>query len=261
MRKLLIMTLTAASMLSLSATATAATTATPVKHPKLIANPLYEAGALPATTCEEPKVKRNDRKSGRAYVDAVIACLESTWEQHLTAADLPFSKVKVRYVSKLPKTYCGTRETEKEDSTARYCGKTGELVFQLGKTWLDDPSDLWLFNTVSYMYGWHVMKLVGIADAYDAAPSSGKTEDRELARRQSLQNDCFSTAFLKSVWPLKGRTTKDWTYLLSMVEGDAPGEARLYGKRANVVAWYKRGFATGDPGSCNTWTAPSSKVA
>ncbi|MEU4228678.1 hypothetical protein AB0F17_30665 [Nonomuraea sp. NPDC026600] len=261
MRKLLIMTLTVASMLSLSGTATAATTAPPVKHPKLIANPLYEAGALPATTCEEPARKRNDRKSGRAYIDAVIACLESTWEQHLTAAGLPFSKIKVRHVSKLPTMYCGTRETGKENSAARYCGDTGELIFKAGKDWLDDPSDLWLFNTVSYMYGWHVMKLVGIADAYDAVPSSGTAETRELGRRESLQNDCFSTAFLKSVWPLKGRTTKDWTYLLSMVDGDAPGEARWYGKRANAIAWHKRGFATGDPGSCNTWTAPSSKVA
>lgn len=255
------MTLTVASMLPLSGTATAATTASPVKHPKLIANPLYEAGPLPATTCQEPTVKRNDRKSGRAYIDAVTACLDTTWEQHLTAAGLPFSKVKVRHVSKLPKKYCGVETGKEEDSTARYCGDTGTMIFQIGKEWLDDPSDLWLFNTVSYVYSFHVMKLVGIADAYEVVPSSGKTEDRELGRRQSLQADCFSTAFLKSVWPLKGRTTKDWTYLLSMLDGDAPGAARWYGKRTNIVAWYKRGFATGDPGSCNTWTAPSSKVA
>ncbi|MFI7152494.1 neutral zinc metallopeptidase [Nonomuraea sp. NPDC050022] len=261
MRKFPIMALTVASMLSLTGTATAATTAAdPVKHPKLIANPLYEAGALPVTTCDEPSVKRNNRKLARAYIDAIVACLDTTWEQHLTAAGLPFSKPKVRHVDKFPKTYCGMK-TRKDDSQVYYCDRTNTLTFQVGKSWLEDPSDMWLLNTVSYVYGWHVKKLVGIADAYDVLSVHSKAEDRELSRRSSLQNECFSGAFIKSVWPLKGRTTKDWTYLQSMQNGDSAGEARWYGKTATIVAWSKRGFATGDPGSCNTWAAPSSKVA
>ncbi|MEU8142131.1 neutral zinc metallopeptidase [Nonomuraea sp. NPDC048901] len=261
MRKFPIMALTVASMLSLTGTATAATTAAdPVKHPKLIANPLYEAGALPATTCDEPPVKRNNRKLARAYIDAIVACLDTTWEQHLTAAGLPFSKPKVRHVDKLPKTYCGMK-IDSGDSLTYYCDRTNTMIFQVGKTWLNDPSDMWLLSTVTYMYGYHVQKLVGIADALDVVPARTKAAGRELGRRGNLQNECLSGAFIKSVWPLKGRTTKDWTYLQSIQEGDAPGEARWYGKRANVVAWTKRGFATGDPGSCNTWAAPSSKVA
>ncbi|MER6951829.1 hypothetical protein ABT294_48220 [Nonomuraea sp. NPDC000554] len=259
-KKILITALSAASILSLSGTATAATAAYPVKHPKLIANPLYEAGALPTSTCTEPPLKRNDRKAARTYINAIIGCLETTWEQHLTGAGLPFSKVKVRYMDKMPKKYCGIYPSD-NDSHVIYCEQTHTLAFQLGKDWLSDPSDLWLFSTTAEAYGNHVQKLVGIYDAFDAAPAHSKAEVRELQRRNSLQLGCFGTAFLKSVWPLEGRTTKDWTYLQSLRSGDARGAERWNGKRANVVAWTKRGFATGDPGSCNTWAAASSKVA
>ncbi|MFC4008362.1 neutral zinc metallopeptidase [Nonomuraea purpurea] len=244
----------------LAGTASADSAAYPVKHPKLIANPLYEAGALPTTTCEEPKAKKNDRKLARAYFDAVVACLETTWQKHLTDAGLPYRKVRVQHVDKFPKKYCGYT-TGRADSQSWYCDKNGTIAVQIGKTWLRDPSDLWLFYTAASLYAYHVQNLAGISDAYDAVPYGKKAELHEQSRRYSLQSDCFAGAFAKSVWPLKGRTTKDWNYLVSLVDGDGPDEERTLGSASSARAWLKRGFATGDPGSCNTWTAPSSKVA
>ncbi|MFG1703788.1 neutral zinc metallopeptidase [Nonomuraea sp. M3C6] len=256
----MIAALTGALVAPLAGTAAAETTSYPVKHPKLRANPLYEAGPLPATTCAEPPVKRHNRKLARDYVDAVIDCLETTWEQHLTNADLPFRKVKVRHLDRIPKKYCGYK-TDNADSQAWYCDKTGTLVVQIGKEWLDDPDDLWLFYMTASMYGYHVQNLVGIAHAYDVAPYGKRAELLEQARRYSLQSDCFGGAFMKSVWPMEGRTTKDVNYFRTLPEGDARGEERWLGKAADIRAWIKRGFATGDPGSCNTWTAASAKVA
>ncbi|MEQ4716621.1 neutral zinc metallopeptidase [Nonomuraea sp. B19D2] len=247
--------LTAALMVPLSGTAAAY----PVKHPKLIANSLYEAGPLPTTTCAEPKVKTGDRKLARAYVDAIVACLETTWEQHLTGAGLSYSKIKLRHVAKIPKT-CGFKPT-KEESQAWYCVKNRTLFLQIGKSWLVDPEDFWLFELTAYMYGYHVQSLTGIEGAYDAVRYRNDAEYFEQDRRYRLQKDCLAGAFLKSVWPMEGRTTKDWEYYLSMIVGDARGADRHEGKAATRRAWAKRGFATGDPGSCNTWTAPSSKVA
>lgn len=244
----------------LAGTANASAAAYPVKHPKLIANPLYEAGALPTTTCAEKPVRRGNVKQARAYIDAVIACLGETWGKHLTDAGLTYEKVKVRHMNKLPKKWCGYK-TDKTDSQGWYCDKTRTLVFQVGKSWAKDPSDLWLFYISASMYGYHVQNLVGIADGYDAEPYGKKAELHEQNRRYSLQTDCLGGAFMKSVWPLEGRTTKDWNYLLTLLEGDARGEERLYGKTSAMRSWIKRGFATGDPGSCNTWAASASKVA
>jgi predicted metalloprotease len=120
---------------------------------------------------------------------------------------------------------------------------------------------LWLFKIAADLYGEHVQKLVGIYDAYNRASYRNKAEIREQDRRKNLQSDCMATAFMKSVWPVTGRTEKDWTYLLTLVQGDRRGEERLIGKTGTIKAWMRRGSATGDPASCNTWTAASSKVA
>ena len=58
-----------------------------------------------------------------------------------------------------------------------------------------------------------------------------------------------------------GRTSKDWTYFLTLVGGDTSTKNRRWGKTSTVRSWLKQGFATGDPASCNTWTAVSAKVA
>ncbi|MDP4507517.1 neutral zinc metallopeptidase [Nonomuraea turcica] len=245
---------------SIAVAAPTAAAAYPVKDPKLTKNSLYDMGALPMTTCEEPPIKRNNRKLARAYLNAVIACLEDTWEQHLWNAGMRYEKVKVRHMDRIPKNYCGF-DVGKEDSQAWYCGRNGTLVFQLGKGWLDDPYDLWLFDTAASMYGYHVQKQVGIATAIDKLRHGKKAEYYEQERRESLQTECLGGAFIKSVWPIGNRTTDDWDELLDLFVGDEPGDERWYGKASTIKMWIKRGFATGDPGACNTWTAPSSEVA
>ncbi|MEW9554147.1 neutral zinc metallopeptidase [Nonomuraea sp. NPDC050783] len=232
----------------------------PVKDRQLTENPLYAAGPLPATTCGEPRVRRGDRARARAYVNAVLACLEKTWERHLVDAGLGYKKVKVRHMSRIPKKYCGFDVTD-EESQAWYCDRNDTFAFQIGKDWLDDPSDLWLFHTTAFMYGYHVQKLVAIDAAYDKLPYQNKSEFYEQSRRKSLQNDCLSAAFLKSVWPMKNRAEEDWYALLDLVQGDRRGEKRWSGRTGTIKNWMRAGFKTGDPASCNTWTAPSSKVA
>ncbi|MFC4122139.1 neutral zinc metallopeptidase [Nonomuraea zeae] len=259
MKLLTLAALTCALVAPLAGTASAETATYPIKSSKLTANPLYKAGPLPTTVCEEPPVKRNDRKLARAYLDAVISCLETTWGQHLVNAGLPYKPVKVRHVNRIPKNHCGFEPT-KDDSQAWYCERNGTLFFQLGDGWLDDPSDLWLFETAASMYAFHVQQLAGIYPAYDALKSGKKAEGYEQERRLSLQAECFAGAYVKSVWPMENRKSSDWNYFLRILQGDQAGDKPTYGKSATIRAWIKRGFATGDPGSCNTWAAPSSQV-
>ncbi|GAA4925045.1 hypothetical protein GCM10023334_030210 [Nonomuraea thailandensis] len=231
-----------------------------MKHPKLIDNPLYTAGSLPTTTCAETEVKNGSTEQARAYFDAVITCLETTWEQHLAAAGLDYEPVKVKHVAKVPKNWCDFG-TSKNDSRVLYCEQTRTMAVQIGKSWTKDLSDLWLLHIASAVYAYHVQGLVGIGAAYDAAPYGKRAELHEQSRRYELQATCLSGAFIKSVWPMEGRTSKDWNYLVSLIQGDAPGDERWDGKTSTQRFWLKRGFATADPRSCNTWTAASSKVA
>ncbi|MBB6349677.1 neutral zinc metallopeptidase [Nonomuraea muscovyensis] len=243
-----------------SAGAAAAQTAYPVKNATLTKNALYETGALPATTCAEKKVRVNDRALAKAYLDGIVECLDTTWEQHLTGAGLPFKKIRVKHVAKAPKKWCGFT-TGKDDSQAYYCAGNNTLMIQLGRSWLGQPHDLWLAYVASSLYGLHVQNLVGVDAAYEKLPYRTTSEDMEQTRRRNLQTECLSGAFLKSVWPLDGRHSRDWQQLLGLMEGDRSGEGRWYGRTSSIKAWLKAGYATGDVGSCNTWAASSKKVA
>jgi uncharacterized protein len=248
--------LTCAAALLMSGVANAAT-AFPVKERVLINNPLYKAGKLPKSDCEEQPVRRNDRASAKNYLNGVLQCLEATWEQHLSEAGWDFEAARVKYVSG---EYCGLERGKHAGSL--YCLPTRTIAVRLGKEWLDDPSDLWLFYIASTMYARHAQRLVLISYSVDGeAFYDGEAERAERVRRYHLQADCLAGAFMKSVWPLDGRSRKDWNHLRSIVQGDTPGDERLFGKTSNLRKWLDRGFATGDPGSCNTWAAPSSEVA
>ncbi|MFG3440900.1 neutral zinc metallopeptidase [Nonomuraea sp. NPDC047897] len=235
--------------------AAAAQTAYPVKNATLTKNALYGAGALPTTTCAEKKVRANDRVSAKAYLDGIVECLDATWQQHLTGAGLPFKKIRVKHVTKTPKKWCGFI-TGKSNSQAYYCGNNNTLMIQLGRSWLSEPHDLWLAYVASSMYGMHVQNQSGISAAYDKLSYRSTAEDMEQTRRLNLQAECLGGAFLKSVWPLDGRHSRDWQQLLGLMDGDG-----WSGKTSSIKAWLRAGYATGDPGSCNTWVASSTKVA
>lgn len=204
-------------------------------------------------------MKANDRASVKAYLGGIVECLDATWEQHLTGAGLPFKKIQVKHVTKAPKKWCGF-STGKNDSQAYYCAANNTLMIQLGRSWLRDPHDLWLAYLASSMYGLHVQELVGVHAAYRKLSYRNTSEDMEQTRRLSLQAECLGGAFLKSVWPLDERNSRDWQQLVGYMEGDS-GKERWYGKTSSIKAWLRAGYATGDPGSCNTWTASSTKVA
>lgn len=251
----------AATALSLTLAGTPASAAAhPVKSTILTKNKLYSAGPLPRTKCAEKPVRANNKKLARAYINGVVACLDRTWGPYLRKAGFTFRKPRVKHVNRIPKKYCGF-DVDKSDSQAWYCDRDRTIIFQLGKSWLKEVDDLFLFQTTAQLYGIHVQELVGIWKGFEDEPYNGRGELREQTRRASLQTDCLGGAFLRSVWPLKGRSTRDFRELLTLVQGDIQGGERWHGRTTTVRSWIKRGFNTGNPKSCNTWTASSSKVA
>ncbi|WP_160150374.1 neutral zinc metallopeptidase [Nonomuraea solani] len=261
MKPVKIAALACALITPFAATTAAHASAYPVKNPVLTKNALYESGRLPLTTCDELPVEPQNQSQARTYITEVLRCLENAWGPHLKKAGLPYEPVKVRYVKRMPKNYCGDTEVSLADSQAWYCDWDRMLTFQLGSSWLTDPSDLNLFSLASSMYGYHVQKLVGIYDAGEDLRAGSKAEHYEQSRRHHLQMECLGGVFMQSVWPIKGRTKAEWDKLVALSYGDWPGQTPEWGKTATVQRWMRAGFKTGDPGSCNTWAAPSSKVA
>ncbi|SEH03243.1 hypothetical protein SAMN05444920_13447 [Nonomuraea solani] len=243
--------------LLLSGTANAS--AYPIRDSTLTANKLYKTGDLRKSKCHEPSVQRNDVASAKRYLTAILGCLNRSWGAHFKRAGLPFTPAKIGFITK-PRKFCGSSW---DDAAGVYCPSERRFLVLLDKVVLEDPTDLYLFNVAAHEFGHHVQGLTGISDANDEITYRNEKEFDEQSRREELQAECLGGAIIGGVWGSLDRTEEDWEFLLDLTrESDEEAASiRSHGTNKSIAAWLDRGFDAASPRACNTWTAPSSKVA
>lgn len=228
----------------------------PINNRTLTDNRLYGAGPLPATDCRERPVKKADARSAKVYLNEVLNCLNRSWTAELKQAGLKQSRVKLTYATEVPAKYCGAK-WRKGDWDGYYCDASHTILIVLSKDLLEEPGDLYMFNLLATQYGEHVQNVAGIYRAGMHLGYRNKAERAEQTRRYSVQGSCFAGASLRSVWKSFRRDREDWDDLLYYLRGWA---GKYSGSRKSITYWADKGFTSGDPAACNTWTAPSSKV-
>ncbi|GAA0969392.1 neutral zinc metallopeptidase [Acrocarpospora macrocephala] len=231
----------------------------PIKDSTLTDNDLYYTSELESSNCREKPIKRNNVASAKRYVTAILDCLNRSWGAHFEDRGLPFEKARVAFITK-PRRYCGNSWG---DAAAMYCDKENRFTVLLNKTALDDPFDLFLFDTTAHEYGHHIQNLMEITSAYEEHAFKNKSELYEQSRRHELQAECLAGVFIGSVWDSLSRNTGDWKEMLALdrQSGDEGSKIRSHGKGRNIAAWLDRGFKAVSPEACNTWAASSAKVA
>lgn len=232
---------TAAVLFSFSGTAAAE----PVKGaPELTRNDLYKAARLPKVKCALKGA------SSERYAKNLVSCLNKAWKKAIP----DFRPVAAKITK--DKTYCSTG-LEIAGSYAVACDIAVNV--RLADDWTKARSDLPMFVGIAAAYSGVVLGQSGIGEAYWALDAGGnEKQSSEQDRRLGLQGDCLLGVSMKAL----ARPVSDWTKVLGLTK---PKEFDRYkkhaGKTANRVYWAKRGYTTGKPGTCNTWTAASSKVS
>jgi predicted metalloprotease len=217
--------------------------------PELTNNALYKQGKLPKVSCKVTKGRT--KASTKKYVTKVIDCLNSAWRK--TIDDFEPATLDIDYSR--PGMYCLTGEKISE-SFATPCLR-GVLV-HLDSDWIKAKSDSAILVEITRAYAGFIQGQTGIAKAFWAMPNNG---DGDLLDEQThrfyLQADCLGAVSMKSL----GRSAKKWKPLL---DAETPKDLKRFhwnGKPANRLYWFERGYEQGRPGACNTWKAPSGKVA
>ncbi|MFI6450219.1 neutral zinc metallopeptidase [Streptosporangium amethystogenes] len=245
---------------------TAGASAYPVEDaPDLTNNSLYVSGKLPAAKCAKKPAKGKTSASVKRHINAVISCLNDTWAPYLKGANLSFVPPRVTLTSKAGEAtfWCSGEKKQTARSAAFYCGSHANFTVQIRPDWIKASDDVQIFAELSAEYGEHVMNMVDITEGYNALHADDGKEISEQLRRYNLQAQCLNGVSAKSLWPALGYPAKDIKRLLTLVkaDGDVKGKTSWLGKGSNLAYWANRGHSTGNPKSCNTWTAPSSKVA
>nr|WP_062330512.1 hypothetical protein [Herbidospora sakaeratensis] len=222
--------------------------AAPVKgQPTLTDNAVYKKPALKKVSCKA--VKGTTKASAEKYVKKIVSCLNTAWKGTING----FQPVKVRF--KQDEQACASGN-DIAGSYAEICSRS--LDVRLADDWIKAKSDTKVFAALIRAWNGVVQGMTGIGAAYSAMPNDRSGEDiAEQTHRYFLQGDCFAGVSAKSL----GRKVTDFKQVISGMEPPEYSYLKHNGKPANRVYWMKKGYQSGRPGACNTWTAPAAKVA
>ncbi|WP_214109916.1 neutral zinc metallopeptidase [Acrocarpospora catenulata] len=253
----------AVSLPLLSGTADA--NAYPIKDRVLTHNKLYRAGKLKPAACMVKVMNQHfDPPVSKTYGRAVLDCLNAAWAAYAKRARLPFAKARVAFATKEPRRFCGSSWPDRAGGV--YCPSERRFMMLVSEVSIDEPWGLHFLSTLTHEYGHHIQQISGIIRADQYHPYRGKSELNEQAHRLELQAECLSGVLFKSMWPALNSSETEWESLVDRTRAGAEYLERTYktnthGKGRNLEYWLRRGFQTGNPASCNTWVAPSAKVA
>ncbi|NAS25771.1 hypothetical protein GT755_29330 [Herbidospora sp. NEAU-GS84] len=222
--------------------------AAPIKgQPQLTHNTIYKKPALKKVSCKA--VKGTTKSSTEKYVKKVVSCLNTAWKGTIDG----FRPVPIRFKTDTQACQSGN---DIAGSYSEICGQTIEV--RLADDWIKAKSDLKAFASLVHTWSGVVHGMTGIGAAYQRMPNDRTGEDMaEQMHRYFLQGDCFAAVSARSL----GRKITDFKQVISGMEPPEYSYLKHNGKLANRVYWMKKGYQSGRPGACNTWTAPAAKVA
>ncbi|MFI7130927.1 hypothetical protein ACIBQ1_34925 [Nonomuraea sp. NPDC050153] len=234
---------TAVGLAIFSGTALAA----PVKGaPELTHNDLYKAAGLRTAACKLDK--GTSAASTRKYITKLVGCLNTAWKPAIK----DFTPVKVEFKAADDKESCSTG-MDVSGSFSEICTTT--IRVRVADDWIKAKNDLAVFTAITRTWGGVVTGQTGIGKAWWGLENDAdEAIMNEQNRRYYLQIDCFVGVSAKAV----GRAVKDWKPVAKV---PVFWKNRYQGKTANRLYWLAKGYKSGKPGACNTWTASSSKVA
>jgi predicted metalloprotease len=232
-------------------------------------NAIYTAGALALANCPEPAFRPTSKENVRSYYQALTACMDKAWEPIVTKAGFEFRSPNLIIFDDGDETACGVQQ-----ELALYCqdehGGSATMPWQqIVEDYPKNKAEIRaeMAQSFGFVYGVHVQSLTGMADAADnlADTAANKNAQLEMDRRAALQAYCFGAVFFgaaKTSFPLRGELLRQWNGLIQR-RGDEYTEDKIrdHGSSKSLALWMNQGFATTNPGACNTFVAASAKVS
>ena len=219
-----------------------------------------EAGSHGAPGYDDPSIDE--------FLPFLVQDVEGSWEQQFQQAGLDYEHAPVVVFRGTVDGACGKASAA---TGPFYCPLDRRLYLELGffRALADEfrpPGDFAQAYVVAHAIGHHVQALTGITRQAEAARRQGVAPAHELSLQMELQADC-----LAGVW---GHTTYERGVLergdvdeglrvaaavardriQPMAPGPVGAETWTHGSSAQRRKWFVRGFESGDPAACDTFS-------
>ena len=221
-----------------------------------------------------PAGRQVAKDDGRKFVSVVLADTEDVWKSLFPQKyGRPYQAPKLVLFSGMTRSACGVGQSQMGPF---YCPLDQKLYIDLSfynqlRTQFGAPGDFAQAYVIAHEVGHHVQTLLGIAERVQRAKmQSGQRQANAIQVRMELQADCLAGVWAKRADASKGILEKgDIEEALNAAskigddqmqrrtQGRVVPDAFTHGSSAQRVRWFKQGFQSGTPDSCDTFGAQS----
>lgn len=216
-----------------------------------------------------------------AYMTAVFTDAEDVWREIFTSAGLEYQPSSLIVFDTSTGSACGGAFSQ---IGPHYCPLDQSVYLDLD--FFDELADRFGASgdfapayVVAHEVGHHVQNVLGIADEVRSRQEQSPSQANELSVRMELQADCFAGVWASTLFiDPTGSETIDDGGLIEIDPGEihealeaaaAVGDDRIqeattgridpekfnHGTSAQRQEWFDRGYRTGDPNQCDTFSA------
>jgi predicted metalloprotease len=202
------------------------------------------------------------------FVSFVLDDADSTWAKVLAKYNQPYEPPKLVLFRSSTESGCGYAQSAMGPF---YCPVDQKIYIDLGfydelKTRFGADGDFAQAYVLAHEFGHHIQHLLGTDSEMRRAQSSDPSSANQLSVRLELQADCYAGVWANSTQ--KRNILSEGDVQEAMTAASSVGDDRIQqqsGQRVNVDAfthgsaaqrmeWFGRGFESGDPRACNTFT-------
>jgi predicted metalloprotease len=227
-----------------------------------------ETGQAPTAAGDVPPASESPAEAKNAQlVKFVFDTAQVTWSKVLSQAGAPWRDAKLVLFRNATQTGCGVGQTAMGPF---YCPVDQKIYIDLAfydelRTRFGAPGDFAEAYVITHELGHHVQHLLGTDAKVRRAQQQNPDQANALSVALELQADCYA-----GVW---ANHTKDENILepgdideglnaaaavgddriQKQTTGRVNVESFTHGSSQQRASWFKRGFASGNPESCNTF--------
>lgn len=204
-----------------------------------------------------------------AFVGYVLDDVQDTWERKFAEEGESYERAKLVLFTGSTTTACGYGTAA---TGPFYCPADGQVYIDLSfyeelRRRLGAPGDFAQAYVIGHEIGHHVQNLVGASEKVARAPRSSQRGAEGLSVRLELQADCYA-----GVWThdaarrrlieigdideaLHAAAAIGDDRLQTMGRGTVSPESFSHGTSVQRAQWFERGYRSGNPDDCDTFTA------
>ncbi|MGH7615215.1 MAG: KPN_02809 family neutral zinc metallopeptidase [Gemmatimonadales bacterium] len=202
------------------------------------------------------------------FVTFVLNDAQTTWTRELPRMGVEYRDATLVLFRDGTESVCGYAETA---SGPFYCPGDQKVYIDLGfyqelKNRFGAPGDFAQAYVLAHEIGHHVQWLLGTEEQVRRAQRTRPSQENDLSVRMELQADCYAGVWAHAAERarllevgdidegLNAAAAVGDDRLQRMSRGHVNPDSFTHGSSAERVAWFRRGYTTGQPGACDTFS-------